>query len=207
MKVAIITIPMKSPDKVSKLQYSYDGNKEIEYENEVSCPVHAVLAKKLKKGEDLKVIYVLTTGKNSSFIENANNFETELNEINSKIGAKIKYDTIEIEFKPTKVTLEKILLELTEKIPNNAEIYADITFGYKPAIISLFCALKFAEEFCDALIEYVVYGKIEFNKNEEKEGPVIFDITSLYYLFNLMGSMKTTDKKTAAKMLKDFFSI
>jgi len=115
MKVAIITIPMKSPDKVSKFQYSYDGNKEIEYENPVLCPVHAVLAKTLKKGEYVRVLYVLTTGKHSNYKQNAENFKTELNEINNE-RANLNYKTIEIEFKPTKETYEKILLLSSKKL-------------------------------------------------------------------------------------------
>jgi len=207
MKVALISIPMMLPEKVSQLQYSVDGNKKIEYEKPVYCPVHAVLAKTLNKGEDVKVIYVLTTGSFSKYKQNAENFRAELDGINAEIGANLSYETIEIEFKPAKVTYEKILMELADKIPNNAEIYADITFGYKPATISLFCALKFAEEFREAIIQYIVYGKVEFDENSEKHFPVLYDITSLYYLFNLMGSMKTADAEKASKMLKDFFSI
>jgi len=208
MKTAIISVPMMKPEKVKRFNYSADGNKEIEYDKEIMCPVHAVLAKTLKKNEELKVIYILTTGRNSSFKENVTNFKAELEEINSDIGADIHYETIEIEFKPTKATLQKILTELAAKIPNNAEIYADITFGYKPAIISLFCAIKFAEEFREALIQYIVYGKVEFLDEKDNKGePVLFDISSLYYLFNLMGSMRTADADAATKMLEDFFSI
>ena len=207
MKTVIISIPMRKPEKVSKLLYSVEGNKTIEYNKEICCPVHAVLANTLKKDEEVKIIYILTTGKHSSYKENADIFKAELEEINKKIGAKLRYETIEIKFRPTKETYQKILTELTEKIPDNAEIYADITFGYKPATVSIFCALKFAEEFREALVQYIIYGKVEFDENEEKDCPVIYDITSLYYLFNLMGSMRTTDAKTASKMLNDFFSI
>jgi len=210
MKVAVISIPMRLPEKVGKFQYSVplDGSKTIEYPKPILCPINGVLAKTLKKDEEVKVIYVLTTGKHSSFEQNLINFKDELEGINAEIGAKLSFDTITIEFRPEKAMFNKILTELADKIPNDAEIFADITFGNKPAIVSLLCAIKFAEEFRDAVIQYVVYGKIEFHDEDDKKTcPVIFDITSLYYLFNLMGSLRASDAESASKKLKDFFAL
>jgi hypothetical protein len=97
---------------------------------------------------------------------------------------------------------------LADKIPDNAELYADITYGSKPEILSLFCALRFAEEFRNAVVQYFVYGKAERNKKTRKlEDLMIFDITSLYYLFNLMGSLRASDAESASKKLKDFFAL
>ena len=208
MKVAVITIPMRLPEKVGRFEYSVDGDKAIEYRKPILCPVNAVLAKTLKKDEEVKVIYVLTTGKHSSFEQNLVNFRDELEGINAEIGAKLSFDTIKIEFRPVKATFNKILTELADKIPDDAEIYADITFGDKPSIVSLLCAIKFAEEFRDAVVQYVVYGKIEFyDEDDKKTGPVIFDITSLYYFFNLIGSMRASDAESAFKKLKNFFNL
>jgi len=207
MKVAVITIPIRPPEQVDKLQYTVDGNKDIEYQNPILCPMNGVLAKTLKKDEEVQIIYVLTTGEHSSFKENVENFRNELEGINAEIGAKLSFDTIYIEFLPEKATYNKIITELADKIPDEAEIFADITFGNKPSIISLLCAIKFAEEFRDAVVQYFVYGKIVYTKEGKKEGPAIFDITSLYYLFNLMGSLRASDAKSALKKLKDFFAL
>ena len=208
MKVVIITVPMRRADKIEPIAYPVDGNKTIEYEKPVRCPVNGILAKTLKKGEQIKVIYIMTSGGNSECEQNKKVFIDELEGINTNIGAVISYDTVEIEFLPTKQTYNKLITDLTEKIPENAEIYADITYGYKPEILSLFCALRFVEEFRDAIVQYIVYGKAEFNPQTDKiEHPVLFDITSLYYLFKLIGTIGTADAKTASKMLKDFFAL
>jgi len=109
---------------------------------------------------------------------------------------------------PTKKTFNTLLLDLTARIPQEAHIYCDMTFGSKPAVFPLFCALSFAENFCDAAIEYIVYGKVEFNRETgETESPMLFDVTSLYYLFKLMGTIQAPDAKSAAKILKDFFAV
>jgi len=207
MKVIIITVPMQQPDRVKSVQYPVDGNKAIEYEKPVRCPVNGVLAKTMKKDEQVRVIYIMTRGENSECEQNRKIFTEELEKINGEIGAVLSYDTVEIDFLPTKQTYNKLLTDLTEKIPENAEIFTDITFGSKPEILSLFCALRFVEEFRDAIVQYIVYGKAEFNKDGQIEHPVLCDITSLYYLFKLIGNIGNADFDTASKMLKDFFAL
>ena len=208
MKVVIITVPMKPPNEISKVQYPVDGNKSIEYDKPVRCPINGVLAKSLQKGEEVKVIYIMTSGDNSECPKNKDEFINELAVINQEIGATFRYDTVDIAFLPTKQTYNKLITDLAEKIPENAEIYTDITYGFKPEILSLFCALRFVEEFRDAIVQFIIYGKAEFNKTtRELENPKLFDITSLYYLFKLMGTMGASNAETAAETLKDFFAM
>jgi len=213
MKVVICTVPYMHPKKVYPIIYPMDGNKSIEYDKPVCCPVNAVLAKTLKKGEELRVIYIMTVFENSFCETNKKTFIKELEGINSEIGAVISYDTVEMEFKPTKSIYNKLITDLTDKIPEDADLYTDITYGSKPEIISLFCALRFVEELRNAVVEYFIYGQLETKidpsgkEKPKKENQMIFDITSLYYLFKLIGSMGDTDEETASKMLKDFFAL
>ena len=92
MKTVIIIVPMKPPREVEAIQYPMDGNKAIEYEKPVRCPIHGVLAKTLEKDEQVKVIYILTTGKNSDCEQNKKVFIEELEGINKEIGAVLTYD-------------------------------------------------------------------------------------------------------------------
>jgi len=206
MKTVVISVPMKQ--EVETIQYPVDGNKSIEYEKPVCCPINGVLAKTLKKDEKVKVIYIITKGENSDCEQKKKTFIEELENINKEIGAVLSYDTIEIDFEPTKKTYNKIIIDLAEKIPENAEIYADTTFGFKAIPLSLFCALRFVEEFREAIVQYIVYGKVEFDKETRKpKNPMLYDITSLYYLFKLMGTMGASNADDALKTLKDFFAM
>ena len=208
MKTVIVTIPMIPPEKVNAMRYPIDGNKTMEYENPVRYAINGILAKTLEKGEPVKVILILTVGENSEYAKNQKAYIEELEKINAEIGAVLSYDTVEIGFLPTKHTYNKLITDLAEKIPENAEIYTDITFGFKPETISLFCAFRFAEEFRDAVVQYIVYGKVEFNKETGKpEHPMLYEITSLYYLFKLMGSMGASNAESAMETLKDFFAM
>jgi CRISPR/Cas system-associated protein Csm6 len=194
--------------EVKAIQYPVDGNKSIEYEKPVHCPVNGVLAKTLKKDEEVNVIYILTKGENSDFEQKQKTFREELENINKEIGAVLSFETIEIDFEPTKKTYNKIITDLSEKIPDNAEIYADTTFGFKPESLSLFCALRFAEEFREAVVQYIVYGKVEFKDGKLlPETAMLYDITSLYYLFKLMSSMGASNAEDAMKTLKEFFAM
>ena len=208
MKVVVITVPMTRPSWIKAVIYPVDGNKAIEYEKPIRCPANGILAKTMKRDEEVKVIYVMTIGKNSFCEQNKEVFIEELETINAEIGAILSYDTVDIEFLATKQTYNKLITDLTDKIPGNAELYADITYGSKPEILSLFCALRFAEDFCNAVVQYFVYGKAERNrKTNELEDLMIYDITSLYYLFILMGSLRASDAESASKKLKDFFKL
>ena len=208
MKVVVITAPMNQPNEIKPVIYRVDGNKAIEYEKPIRSPVSGILAKTLKKDEEVKIIYVMTLGKNSFCEQNKKVFMDELDAINGEIGAVLSYDTVEIEFMATKKTYNKLITDLADKIPDNAELYADITYGSKPEILSLFCALRFVEEFRNAVVQYFVYGQAERNKDTRKlEGLIIYDITSLYYLFFLMGSLRASDAESASKKLKDFFAL
>jgi hypothetical protein len=200
-------MPMKKPELIEAIVYPVDGNKAIEYENPVRCPINGILAKTLKKDDEVKVIYIMTVGKNSFCEQNKNIFMEELDGINKEIGATLNFDTVEMEFLATKQTYNKLITDLADKIPENAELFVDITFGFKPEILSLFCALRFVEEFRDASVQYFVYGKVEFNDKGQKEHPLLFDTTSLYYLFKLIGSIGADDFETALKKLKDFFDL
>jgi len=208
MKVVIITVPMTYPDVIEALIYPVEGNKAIEYSKPVRSPISGILANTMKKGEDVKVIYIMTTGKNSFCEHNKKVFIEELEAINKDIGANVCYDAVDMEFLATKQTYNKLITDLTDKIPENAELYADITYGFKPEILSLFCALRFAEEFRDVVVQYFIYGKAERNKETRQiEYQMIFDITSLYYLFKLIGSIDASDAESASDKLKDFFAM
>ena len=209
MKVVIVTAPIRPPHEIKEIKYPVDGNKTIEYDKPVRCPVNGVLSKTLKKDEQVKVIYIMTKSDNSECEQNKKAFIDELEKINNDIGAVLNYDTVEIDFDATKQTYNKLITDLAEKIPENAELYTDITYGFKPEILSLFCALRFVEEFRDAIVQYIVYGKIEFKKDDtsKTENHKLYDITSLYYLFKLMGTMGTANAETAAETLKNFFAM
>jgi len=205
MKLIISTIPMKA--EVDRHHYPVEGNKTIEYEKAVRFPVNAVLAKTLVKDEEGKVVFLVTTGgAGNHSAGNMARFREELDEINREIGARLSYETIETPFRPQTDVFERLISGLIAKLGRKAEIIADITYGIKPLPMVLFCALTFAEKFYAATVRNIIYGKVEFVEGKT-HSPMIYDLTPLYHLNKLIGSMESKSAKTAEALLNDFFSL
>jgi hypothetical protein len=193
--------------ELDRHRYPVEGNKSIEYEKAVLFPVNAVLAKTLAKDEEGKVVFLTTTGgaENHS-AENMARFREELGEINREIRARLCYETIEIPFRPQMDVFEQLISGLVAKMGRKVEIIADITYGIKPLPMILFCALTFAEKFHSASVRGIIYGKVEF-AGGKTENPMIYDLSSLYYLNKLIGSMECKSAKAADALLNDFFAL
>ena len=204
MKIVFSTIPMQVVDPVF---YKSTENKVIEYEGEVRFPINGLLAKTLKKDDEVKVVRIITDGTTSD--ENAKLQKEELDKINEKIGAKITYTEVRESFKETSDIVQSRFRQIVGTFEDDCEIYADMTYGPKTLTPVLFYALGFAEKFFDADIKNIVYGKAVFDK-EKKAIPgasELFDVTSLYYLNSLTNVMNAPDGKTALARLDKFFEL
>ncbi len=204
MKIVFSTIPMQ---EVNPAFYKSEENKAIEYEGEVRFPINGLLAKTLKKDDEVKVVRIITDGTTSD--ENAKLQKEELDKINEKIGAKITYTEVRETFKETSDIVQSRFRQIVGTFEDDCEIYADMTYGPKTLTPVIFYALGFAEKFFDADIKNIVYGKAVFDK-EKKAIPgasEIFDVTALYYLNSLTNIMSAPDGKTALERLDKFFEL
>ena len=204
-KIIFCDIPMKK--NMNAMVYANTGNTNINYSKEVMFPINAILAESLKKDDEVRVILLRTQDKAGNSGRNSGLFMQELDEINSEIGAKISYETLDSEFKETKDINEKRLQDMLDKIEEHTEIYADITYGPKPLPMILMCVLSFAEKFLNCDVKSVVYGKVDFDDNNKPCNPELYDVTSLYYLNNLTSSMVADNGKDARQSLNEFFSL
>lgn len=204
-KIIFCDIPMKK--NLNAMVYANTGNTNFNYSKEVMFPINAILAESLKKDDEVRVILLRTKDKAGNSGRNSGLFMQELDEINSEIGAKISYETLDSEFKETKDIHEKRLQDMLDKIEEHTEIYADITYGPKPLPMILMCVLSFAEKFLNCDVKSVVYGKVDFDDNNKPCNPELYDVTSLYYLNNLTSSMVADNGKDARQSLNEFFSL
>lgn len=211
-KIIFIDIPMKEMDGAYNCQcYAHTGNAGCEYNGKVIFPINAVLAEKMQPSDDVKVVLLKTRTQSGNSDRNAELFQQELDKINASIGAHIVYKELETDFVETKQNHEKRLRNMLAQIENNAHIFADITFGQKPLPMILMCVLHFAEKFFNADIKRIVYGKVDFVKHSNgksyPENSELYDVTSLYYLNNLVGAMEAASGESALKSLDAFFAL
>ena len=205
MKLIITTIPMKKD--VALLHYPVAGNSCIEYEGKVSFPVNAVLAKTLQKGEQVKVLFLSTSGGQENYSKtNIEGFKDELIQINTEIGASLSWETIDVPFNPQNDVFEQLVSGIISHLEQDCQIIADITFGIKPLPMILFCSLQFAEKFFNAAVLNVIYGKAEFSQNKPIN-PELYDVSSLFYLNKLIGTMECDSAKIASEILNNFFKM
>lgn len=204
-KIIFCDISMKK--NMNAMVYAGTGNTNCNYSKPVMFAINAVLAETLKKGDEVRVVLLRTLDKAGNSGKNSGLFMQELDSINSEIGAKISYETLESEFKETKDIHETRLKEILDKIEENTEIYADITYGPKPLPMILMCVISFAEKFLNCEVKSVVYGKVDFDDNDKPCNPELYDVTSLYYLNNLTNSMVVDNEKDARQNLNEFFSL
>ncbi len=209
-KIVFCSLSMKDKDHLNPQNYANTGNAECKYDKEVIYPINAILAEKLHKGDDVKVVLIksnpIDNSKKDSSNENINIYKEELNGINANIGAKIDYEVIESDFKETKENHETRYRQMLAKIEQNCELYVDMTYGPRLIPMILMCVLNFAEKFFNADIRSIIYGKVEF-VNGEAINPELYDVTSLYYLNNLTNVMDADSGDEALAALDAFFAL
>ncbi|MGP1438471.1 MAG: hypothetical protein ACTTKH_05305 [Treponema sp.] len=208
-KIIFVDIPMKEmSENLNKQCYKGDV---AEVGTPVIFPINAVLSQILHKEDSIKVVLLATITNKAYTSKNIEIFKEELKKINKSIGAKIEYETIKTDFVESKKNHEVRLRAMLSKIEENAELYADMTFGQKTIPMLLMCVLYFAEKFFNADVKKIIYGKVEFVKNEDGvehlENAELYDLTSLYYLNNLIGSMQASSDSEALKALDAFFAL
>ena len=196
-KIVFVTLMMA--DNMQKRHFPVDGNSFIEYPGELYYAINAVLARTMKKDDEVKILLLETRAGENAGSKNAQLFMNELNEINhNNIGAKITYEVIPSEFLTSKKGLNDIYLKLIKNIESEVELSADITFGPKSLPLLIFSAMQFGEKFFDCIIGNVIYMKAEFKNNAIVEGTqLICDYTPLYMLSSFTNTIECTNGEKA----------
>lgn len=197
-KTVFVTLMMA--DDMRKRHYPVDGNSFIEYDGEVFYAINAVLAKTMKREDDIKVILLETKAGDKAGNKNAQLFMDELNGLNS-CGASITYQVIPSDFIESKEKFKELYKKLIKTLEKDSELYADITFGPKSLPLMIFAAMQFGEKFFDCSVGNVIYLKTEFKNGKVDEGSQkICDYTPLYMLNSFTNTIEcaTGEKAVAA---------
>ncbi len=205
MKIVFSDVPMNH--KVYSFRYGVDDNPDLAYDGEVVFPVSAVLAKNMQKGEKVKVVMLAKTRLDTDCENNCEIFRQELDRINKGIGADIEYVTLRSPVEERREVQDMLLKDMIHQLEEGAEVFADVTYGPKSLPIIVFTALNFAEKFFDADIRNIIYGKVDFVDDGSGTGntmpvnPVLYDLTPLYCLNNVINVMECSSQEDALKAL------
>lgn len=202
-KIVFVTLMMA--DDMHKRHYPVEGNSFIEYPGEIYYAINAVMAKTMKKDDDIKVVLLETKAGDKAGLKNAQLFMNELNELDT-CGASITYQVIPSDFISSKDKFTDLYKKLIKTFENEAELYADITFGPKSLPLMIFAAMQFGEKFFDCSIGNVIYLKTEFKNNEIVEGTqVICDYTPIYMLNSFTNTIECSSGEKAVSAIEALF--
>ena len=171
-------------------------------ETPVRYPVTAFLEKTLKEDDNVKAILVSKMDAKEQYRENIAQCEEELAFVAKATGAAIDSEVIYTPFSEDAGTHNDLLLQIVNRIDQDAEITLDMTYGPKDLVIVQFAALNFAERFLNCEIGEIMYGQADFDENGKVTNTRICEMGSLYYLNSIVNQVKCSDPAKAAEMLK-----
>lgn len=203
-KILFVTLPLKKVGE--KRIYPVDSNILPKIKEPIYFAATATLAGTLKADDKVKVILLKVEGGENAGDENAKLFQEELDHFNT-VGAKISYKIISAVFDPSKLNFHFLFKALLKELEHDAEIYADITFGPKTVPLLLFPIFQFAEKFFDNSVGYIVYSKVEFDKNNKiiEGSEKICDITPLYLMNSFTNLIQASSSDRAIKAIETLF--
>ncbi|PKM59980.1 MAG: hypothetical protein CVU99_10600 [Firmicutes bacterium HGW-Firmicutes-4] len=207
-KTFITVIPFQGQDEqgndmLKPVLYSPAGNTRLAY-GETRFPIIPVINGYAKKDDKIRVIAILSDGANFM-----HNFETYFKpEVEALVkNNELKLDEIEVIQVSDKEDIDtqlKLFSDLIDKVENNEEIFACITYGTKPTPIVINMALNYAYRIKeDVNIGCIVYGRY---LHTDSTG-TLYDTTALFYLesvVNKVADMNVKDPEKAIRAMLDF---
>ncbi len=202
-KIVFVTLMMA--DDMHKRHFPVDGNSFIEYPGETYYAINSVLAQTMKADDQIKFVLIQTRGGDNAGPQNIARFQEEIEALNT-CGANLSYEVIASEFVENKDKFKTLYTRLIKTLENEAELYADITFGPKSLPLLVFSTMQFGEKFFDCSVGNVIYLKGEFKKNQFVEGSqMIYDFTPLYMLNSFTSTIESSSGETAIAAVEALF--
>lgn len=202
-KIVFVTLMMA--DDMHKRHFPVDGNSFIEYPGETYYAINSVLAQTMKADDQIKFVLIQTRGGDNAGPQNIARFMEEIETLNT-CGANLSYEVIASEFVENKDKFKTLYTKLIKTLENEAELYADITFGPKSLPLLVFSTMQFGEKFFDCSVGNVIYLKGEFKNNQFVEGSqMIYDFTPLYMLNSFTSTIESSSGETAIAAVEALF--
>lgn len=197
-KVFITTVPEQPAGKLKAYVYHADQI-DIKTDTETEYPIFNVLENEHGKEHELTLIAIKQDGENFDY--NYEILKTDVSEFEEKYNEKINLVLINRGKEETNDVYTDLFNKLAKAIPDNCNIFTDITYGTKPGYSIIFAAMTYARRLkFNVDIDKVVYGKIFWGEDRAK----IYDITQLFYINYLIediAKMNCKNPKAAADIL------
>lgn len=206
MKEFITYVSMQSEQGLSKVKYVPVDNDEIINDIQVYYPVSVLIESFVKSGEAISVICIMEEG-NEDIQKNYESLKKEVLSICSPKGINAEFRPVYTDNRESASSHLKLFGDLIEEIKENSEIYACCTYGTKPIPVIEMMAMNYGYRVRDNVsVKTVVYGKVD-RKNGEIVGAYLYDITSLFYMNQLVNTLAEQKVKYPDRMMKSILGL
>ena len=179
MKKFIMVTPQQQPGKLQLKVYEPQGNSLLEY-GETHFPIIPTINGYVDDGEEIKLITLTYDTENCA--HNLEILKQELEDLKADRGIVCELDSILVPADESVSATLHVFQEFIDRVDDDDELFACITYGSKPMPIVEVMALQYAYRIKrNASIECVVYGSIDFNAPAPYPSK-IYDVTSLVKL-------------------------
>lgn len=152
--------------------------------------------------ENITVITSLTKGE--SALDNYEEFKNEVLEVTSEKNINVEFISVFQETDLDGKTFTRFFKEVAGLIKDNDRLYVDITFGIKPYTMSMLTALVYVTKVArNVVVETISYIE-KYNGMKDPalvDEATIYNLTSLFYLISIAGSLNEGERAAADKMI------
>ena len=178
MKRFFMVTPQQPENGLKLQRYEVAGNSLLSYD-ETHFPIIPMMNGYVDPGDSI-LIHTITYD-SPHCARNLEVLREEIANLAEKRGFTFELESIEVPFDDSVQAVMRAFQLLIERVEDDDELYACITFGSKPMPIMLTMALRYAYQIkTNASIECVVYGQLDHSKNPPTAR--IYDVTALIKL-------------------------
>ncbi|MEG1474207.1 MAG: TM1812 family CRISPR-associated protein [Longicatena sp.] len=178
-----------------------DGVLYPECKKKVKSSLLPTLLRNIEKKETFKIL-ALDSFKTEYSDTNYKLLEEELND---NFPGQFEIERLYAPVKGSGKDQVAIFKAIYQKFEEDDEIYFDITFGMKPTPMAVLVACNFAKKFVKGVrIRKLIYTLYDFTKDENYVHKII-DVTSLFYLDQLIDTMSSMESSNPTAFIESVF--
>ena len=184
MKKFITVVPLQKDGQLKKYVYRAMGNSRLQLDTAVSFPILTAMHGYLEPGERSKLVALWQDTEDGR--RNLRILREQMEEVCAKRNLALpELDSVKIGMEDTVSTHADNFRKLIDRVEDDDELFACITFGTKPASQTVLMAVQYAYRIKrNASISGIVYGGVDRRMGEDPTqwAPAVYDETALAQL-------------------------
>jgi hypothetical protein len=202
IKNFISVIPLQPEGRLGSGAYAAESGSLLDARIETRFPIMNAIAGYAKGDEKIKVTCVLTEYGNAR--KNYALFQEELKALSGEKGFGFELVEIPTPYRQSADAKLELFAGIIDKLGDDEELFACITYGNKPTTQVLPMALNYAYRTKkNVAVECVVYGEFDHGSGKMR----LYDTTPLFYMDAIVNNLAEAKVKNPAEAIKKILSL